>query len=75
LLVAECTRVAPPAGAHITLEEWREALPRVACRRVLLTHLGEDVRREADTFRTETQSPVPFEFADDGMILDVASHA
>jgi ribonuclease BN (tRNA processing enzyme) len=72
LLVAECTRVAPPAGAHITLQDWPEALRRFRCRRILLTHLGEDVRQQASAFKAATASPIPFDFADDGTIVDLA---
>jgi ribonuclease BN (tRNA processing enzyme) len=44
LLVAECTRLAPPAGHHCTWEEWKVALPGVRAKAVLFKHLGADVR-------------------------------
>jgi ribonuclease BN (tRNA processing enzyme) len=69
LLVAECTRLAPPAGHHCTFEEWREALPRVRARSVLFSHLGADVRARAAELASEQSGPVRFAFADDGLAV------
>lgn len=71
LLVAECTRLAPPAGHHCTFQEWREVLPSLRAKRLLLTHLGLDVRERIPALLEETQSTIPLAFADDGMVLEV----
>lgn len=71
LLVAECTRIAPPAGQHCTFEEWQNAFSNVRARAVLLTHLGADVREQLDALRGRIQSPIPVDFADDGMVIDL----
>ncbi|MBM4360853.1 MAG: hypothetical protein FJ096_22345 [Deltaproteobacteria bacterium] len=77
LLVAECTTLAPPAGRHCTWQDWRELLepggPRpIGARRVLLTHLGADVRREAPTlaaWHAERPGAPSLAFAEDGMVV------
>lgn len=73
LLLAECTGLAPPCGAHSTWAEWRELLPRVEVRRVLLTHLGEDVRRAVPELRREAAAlpGPPLDFAEDGLVVEV----
>jgi ribonuclease BN (tRNA processing enzyme) len=71
LLVAECTRLAPPAGHHTTWEEWKAALPRVTSKAVLLTHLGADVRERLPGLELEVDGTVPVSFADDGMIIEL----
>lgn len=73
LLVAECTRVAPPAGAHCTFEEWRAAFSRVRAKSLLLSHLGSDVRERADTLLEGVTAPFPIALADDGMVVEVGS--
>lgn len=69
LLVAECSALAPPAGRHCTYEEWGRVLPGLGVRKVLLTHLPEEVR---------TAGLPPIEapgtevlLADDGMTLEL----
>jgi ribonuclease BN (tRNA processing enzyme) len=71
LFVAECTRLAQPAGEHCTWEDWQRELPRLGCGRVLFTHLGADVRERAPVLSAEYQSLIPFQFAEDGMILEL----
>lgn len=73
LLVAECTGMRPPSGNHCTWEEWRALLPRVGARRVLLTHLGEEVRAAVPRLREEARQLAgpPLDFAEDGMVLEV----
>lgn len=56
LLVAECSALAPPAGRHCTWEDWRRALPTLSARRVLLTHLGQDVRPEIPRLVAEAEA-------------------
>jgi ribonuclease BN (tRNA processing enzyme) len=69
LLVAECSALAPPCGRHTTWQDWRETLPRLDARRVLLTHLGREVRESIDA-RLRAAPPQPeLSFADDGMTI------
>jgi ribonuclease BN (tRNA processing enzyme) len=67
LLVAECTRMAAPAGSHCTWNDWAMMSPSLRAGRVLLTHLGADVRAQL----ASSQTPRPIELADDGMIIDL----
>jgi ribonuclease BN (tRNA processing enzyme) len=69
LLVAECSCLAAPCGRHCTWEEWREALPRVGAKRVLLTHLGQKVRASVARLLADAPPGVDLAFADDGMIV------
>jgi ribonuclease BN (tRNA processing enzyme) len=73
LLVAECTRLAPPAGHHCTWEEWKTVLPEVRAKAVLFTHLGADVRNRLPGLEEELDGSVvvSVSFADDGMTLDL----
>jgi ribonuclease BN (tRNA processing enzyme) len=71
LLVAECTRLAPPAGQHCTWEDWRTTIPGLTAKAILLTHLGEDVREALPRLRVESRGPV--QFAEDGMVVDIGS--
>jgi ribonuclease BN (tRNA processing enzyme) len=70
LLVADCSRLAPPAGQHATWEEWRAILPDLKARSLLLTHLGPDVRAALPGLAS-SPSPVPMQFADDGLVLEL----
>lgn len=71
LLVAECSALAPPCGRHCHWEGWREALPRVKAKRVLLTHLGEAVRARVDELLAEAPAGVDLAFADDGLVIAI----
>lgn len=71
LLVAECTRLAPPAGQHCTFQDWSEALPSLRARALLLSHLGADVRAVAAALERQQSGPVPFSFADDGRVIEI----
>jgi ribonuclease BN (tRNA processing enzyme) len=71
LLVAECTRLAPPAGHHCTWEEWKAALPGVRAKAVLFTHLGADVRERLPGLEREVDGRIPVSFADDGLTLEL----
>jgi len=71
LLVAECSCVAPPCGRHCTWQEWKEALPRTGAKRVLLTHLGREVRARVDELVAEVPAGVDARFADDGMVIQL----
>lgn len=70
LLVAECTGLRHPIGRHCAWEDWERALPRLTARRVLLTHLGADVRAAAEAGAL-TVDGVDLGFADDGVRLSV----
>lgn len=71
LLVADCSRVAPPAGAHATWQEWRVALPTLRARALLLTHLGEDMRERGPELLAEGTWPISVRLADDGMVIEI----
>ncbi len=71
LLVADCSRLTPPAGPHATWQDWREALPNLRAKSLLLTHLGADVRERAPTLLEGLTLPLPVRFADDGMVIEV----
>jgi ribonuclease BN (tRNA processing enzyme) len=71
LLVAECSCLAPPCGRHCTWEDWREVLPRVGSKRVLLTHLGREVRAKSAELLAEAPPGVDVAFADDGLVIDI----
>lgn len=74
LLVAECTGLRPPCGRHCTWEDMSEILRgvvRAGARRVLLSHLGADVRGAIDRLRGEAPPDVELLFADDGMVIDI----
>lgn len=74
LLIAECTALAPPCGRHCSWEDWRAMLAtggprRIGAKRIVLTHLGRDVRGKVDALRAEFPD-VDLAFAEDGMVLD-----
>lgn len=68
LLIAECTTLAPPSGRHCTWSEWETELSKVEADRVLLTHLGADVRAAAQRGEL-TVDGVDLAFAEDGLII------
>ena len=67
LAVVECSAVEPPAGKHVTWLEWRAVLADLGVPRVVLTHLGADVRAAADRVRREAPEGVEVIVAEDGM--------
>jgi ribonuclease BN (tRNA processing enzyme) len=69
LLVAECSAIAPPCGRHCTWVEWKDKLGELSAKRVLLTHLGREVRARVDELLAEAPKGVDVAFADDGMIV------
>lgn len=71
LLVADCTRWAPPAGAHATWEEWQRVLPEVRARAILFSHLGADVRAALPDALRQRDYGVPLRVADDGMVVEI----
>ena len=71
LLVAECSALAQPCGAHISWEEWQAMASEFSCRRLLLTHLGEDVRGAIPRLLGAGLEGLQLEFADDGKTLEL----
>jgi len=71
LLVAECTRLSPPAGQHCTWEDWRRELPGLRARALLLSHLGADVRERLPGLAAEVEGSLPVRFADDGLVVEL----
>lgn len=69
-LVADCSRLAPPAGPHATWAEWRPILPTLRARSLLLTHLGADMRERAPTLFDGLELPLPVRVAEDGMVIE-----
>ncbi len=63
LFICECYMYERPRKTHMSLAALRENLPRVGARRVILTHLSEDMlSRMAD---------VEFDCAVDGLVVEV----
>ncbi|MBL4844128.1 MAG: MBL fold metallo-hydrolase [Planctomycetes bacterium] len=71
LLVAECSALEPPCGRHCSWLEWREQAASLDCPRILLTHLGEEVRARIPELLGEGLAGLEVEFADDGRTLEV----
>jgi ribonuclease BN (tRNA processing enzyme) len=72
LLVAECTRLAQPAGHHCTWEDWRREIPSLRSKSLLLTHLGGDVRAKVSELEAEVRgSQRPIRFAEDGLVIEL----
>jgi ribonuclease BN (tRNA processing enzyme) len=71
LLVADCSRLAPPAGAHATWQEWQHTLPVLRAKALMLTHLGADIRARAPTLLDGLVLPLPVRIADDGLIVEL----
>lgn len=53
LFLCECTAYAGSMGRHIEFEHLRTLLPRLACRRLVLIHLGREMREHAATLGVE----------------------
>ena len=71
LLVAECSALVPPIGRHCTWEDWKDVLPKLTTKRVVLTHLNHRVRDETERLRREAPANVELTFADDGMVFEI----
>jgi ribonuclease BN (tRNA processing enzyme) len=62
LFICECYTYEKPRKSHMSLVALREHLPQIAARRIVLTHLGEEmVARMAD---------VEFDCAVDGLVIE-----
>jgi len=62
VFLCECCTMEPTVPMHTSYMELLEQRDRLQCKRLLLTHLGADVRR-AETFK--------FERAEDGMVVEI----
>ena len=71
LVIAECSSLAPPAGRHCTWEDWKRTLPSMTARRVILTHLGRDVRAATPKLVSSAPQGPRLDFADDGLVFEV----
>lgn len=63
LFLCECCNMTPTVPMHTSYEELLANRERLGCKRLLLTHLGADVRRAAE-FR--------FERAEDGAVYEIS---
>jgi len=63
LFICECYMRDKPVRAHLSLVELERQLPRIGAKRVILTHMSEDMLNRLDN--------VPYETAADGMIVDL----
>lgn len=63
LFLCECCSMAPESGLHTSYEDILAHRDELGCKRLLLTHLGADVRSSKD---------VDAELASDGMVVDIA---
>jgi ribonuclease BN (tRNA processing enzyme) len=71
LFVAECTILKPAPGKHMSWEEWKRELPKLNAKRVLLSHLGAEVRERIADLLQEAPAGVDLAFADDGLVVEV----
>jgi ribonuclease BN (tRNA processing enzyme) len=63
LFLCECSFYDEPAGNHISFSKLRENLPRLECKRLLLTHLGDEMLARGQE--------LPVNLAEDGMVIDL----
>ena len=62
LFLCECTFYTPPEGNHVSYKDIEANRQRLGCRKLLLTHLGEEMLAR--------RSEVAVDCAEDGMIVD-----
>ena len=63
LFICECYTRDKPWRGHLSLTVLREKLAAMAPKRLILTHMGEDMLSNTD--------PLPFETASDGAVFHV----
>lgn len=63
LFLCECSFYEEGAGNHVRFIELANALPRLECRRLLLTHLGDEMLAR--------RKELPVETAEDGMVIEI----
>ena len=72
LLVAECSGLKHPIGRHCAWEDWEALLPKMTCKRLLLSHLNEQVRNQIPQLLAKAPSQGPrLDFADDGLVIEI----
>ena len=71
IFIAECSALKPPIGRHCTWLDWKAALPKLTCRRLVLTHLNHRVREQIPRLLAEVEGPAELLFADDGMCFEL----
>lgn len=69
LLIAECTRLEPPAGRHITWQEWQASFERVTAKKLVLSHLDDGVRARIPELLRQAPRHLDLEFAEDGQLF------
>ncbi|MEM1026199.1 MAG: MBL fold metallo-hydrolase [Myxococcota bacterium] len=68
LAIVECTGLQHPIGRHCAWTDWEAAFPRLSARRLLMTHLGDEVRAAAAEGRISAPG---VDFAEDGMVIEL----
>jgi ribonuclease BN (tRNA processing enzyme) len=63
LFICECYVREKPVRAHLSLAELQRELPRIGAKRVVLTHMGEDMLAHLDG--------IPYETAADGLRIEL----
>lgn len=63
LFLCECSFYDRSESNHVSFAELRESLPRLQCKRLLLTHLGDEMLAR--------QKELPVSLADDGLVIDL----
>jgi len=63
LFICECYMYEKPVRAHLALSILREQLPAIGAKRVVLTHMSEDMLKRLNE--------VEYETADDGKVIDL----
>lgn len=69
LFVAECSALKPPAGRHCTWEEWVPRFQHLTTKKLLLTHLNDEVR--SLDVKQIPEHKFPIQFAEDGMVISL----
>lgn len=63
LFICECSFLAQDSDSHLSYKKIREHLPRLNCKKLVLTHMDEEVARERlDSFALS---------AEDGMVVEI----
>jgi ribonuclease BN (tRNA processing enzyme) len=63
VFICECTYYDRKTSNHMSYLQLREQLPKLSCRRIILTHMGSDMLAHS--------ADVSYEMAEDGMIVDI----
>ncbi len=63
LFLCECSFYAQASGNHMNFLQLQEQMPRLSCRRLILTHLGDEM--------IERGKELPVTLAQDGMVIEI----